>query len=48
MTGWALASGAIAGLVPHVTFLRRERMSTLKYAGSKKLSRMPARSAIVF
>ena len=39
--------GAIAGLVPHVTFLRRERMSTLKYAGSKKLSRMPARSAIV-
>ncbi len=39
--------GAIAGLVPHVTFLRRERMSTLKYAGSKKISRMPARSAIV-
>ena len=39
--------GAIAGLVPHVTFLRRERLSTLKYAGSKKISRMPARSAIV-
>jgi ATP-dependent RNA helicase SUPV3L1/SUV3 len=39
--------GAIAGLVPHVTFLKRERMSTLKYAGSKKISRMPPRSAIV-
>ena len=39
--------GAIAGLVPHVTFLRRERMSTLSYSGSKKISRMPPRSAIV-
>ncbi len=38
---------AIAGLVPHVTFLKRERMSTLHYTGSKKISRMPARSAIV-
>lgn len=38
---------AIAGLVPHVTFLKRERMSTLTYSGSKKISRMPARSAIV-
>jgi ATP-dependent RNA helicase SUPV3L1/SUV3 len=39
--------GAIAGLVPHVTFLKRDRMSTLSYSGSKKISRMPARSAIV-
>jgi len=39
--------GAIAGLVPHVTFLKRDRMSTLTYAGSKKISRMPERSAIV-
>lgn len=39
--------GAIAGLVPHVTFLKRDRMSTLSYAGSKKISRMPERSAIV-
>ncbi|HMO73070.1 MAG TPA: helicase-related protein [Paracoccaceae bacterium] len=39
--------GAIAALVPHVTFLRRERFSALSYAGSKKLSRMPARSAVV-
>ncbi len=39
--------GAIAALVPGVQFHRRERMSTLGYAGSRKLSRMPARSAIV-
>lgn len=38
---------AIAALVPHVTFIKRERFSTLKYAGSKKISRMPPRSAIV-
>ncbi|MCB2110104.1 MAG: hypothetical protein H6895_06615 [Defluviimonas sp.] len=39
--------GAIAALVPGVQFLHRERFSTLTYTGSKKLSRMPARSAIV-
>lgn len=39
--------GAIAALVPQVTFLRRDRLSTLTYTGSKKISRMPARSAIV-
>ncbi|AXC51177.1 disulfide oxidoreductase [Paracoccus suum] len=38
---------AIAALIPDVTFMRRERFSTLSWAGSKKLSRMPARSAIV-
>ena len=38
---------AIAALVPRVQFLRRERFSTLSYAGSKKISRMPDRSAIV-
>ncbi|MCC1481225.1 helicase-related protein [Roseibaca sp. Y0-43] len=38
---------AIAALVPGVQFNRRERMSKLSYTGSKKLSRMPARSAIV-
>ncbi|MBY6157083.1 helicase-related protein [Pseudooceanicola nitratireducens] len=37
----------IADLVPGVQFMRRERMSSLSYAGSKKISRMPARSAIV-
>ena len=38
---------AIAALVPGVQFARRERFSALTWAGSKKLSRMPARSAVV-
>jgi ATP-dependent RNA helicase SUPV3L1/SUV3 len=37
----------IAAEVPGAQFQRRERFSTLSYAGSKKLSRMPPRSAIV-
>lgn len=39
--------GAIAALVPGATFMKRDRFSTLTYSGSKKISRMPARSAIV-
>ncbi|MES2846946.1 MAG: helicase-related protein [Pseudomonadota bacterium] len=39
--------GAIAALVPKVQFMKRDRFSTLTYAGSKKISRMPPRSAIV-
>ncbi len=39
--------GAIAELVPKAHFMRRERFSTLTYSGSKKVSRMPARSAVV-
>lgn len=39
--------GAIAALVPGVEFLSRERMSQLSYSGSKKISKMPIRSAIV-
>ncbi|MFZ1725252.1 MAG: helicase-related protein, partial [Albidovulum sp.] len=39
--------GAIAALVPKVQFMRRDRFSTLSYAGAKKISRMPERSAIV-
>ena len=39
--------GAIAALVPETQFVRRERMSQLVYSGSKKISRMPVRSAIV-
>ncbi|MCU4653645.1 helicase-related protein [Roseibacterium sp. SDUM158016] len=38
---------AIAALVPGVQFMRRERMSELTHTGSKKVSRMPPRSAIV-
>ena len=39
--------GAIAALVPGVSFMKRERFSTLTWSGSKKISRMPERSAIV-
>ena len=39
--------GAIAALVPKTQFVRRERLSHLVYSGAKKISRMPARSAIV-
>ncbi|MFC2968134.1 helicase-related protein [Acidimangrovimonas pyrenivorans] len=38
---------AIAALVPKVQFMARERFSELTYSGSKKISRMPTRSAIV-
>ncbi|MEP1388564.1 MAG: helicase-related protein [Yoonia sp.] len=38
---------AIAAIVPHAQFMYRERMSQLTYSGSKKLSRMPGRAAIV-
>ncbi|SFJ53036.1 helicase-related protein [Jannaschia pohangensis] len=37
----------IAQLVPKVQFVRRERFSELIYSGSKKISRMPGRTAIV-
>ncbi|WP_417249897.1 helicase-related protein [Celeribacter sp.] len=39
--------GTIQHLVPKAQFMRRERFSRLTYAGSKKISRMPARAAIV-
>ncbi len=39
--------GAIAGLVGSHNYIKRDRFSTLTYAGSKKISRMPPRSAIV-
>ena len=39
--------GAIAALVPEADFVRRERYSELTYTGSKKISRMPSRAAIV-
>ncbi len=38
---------AIAALIPKCEFIHRERYSQLVHAGSKKLSRMPSRSAIV-
>ncbi len=39
--------GSIAALVPGVEFVRRERMSQLSYTGSKKISRLQPRTAIV-
>ncbi len=39
--------GAIAELVPEAGFMRRERFSTLLHTGSRKISRMKPRSAIV-
>jgi ATP-dependent RNA helicase SUPV3L1/SUV3 len=39
--------GTIAALVPKAQFARRERFSSLTYVGSKKISRMRPRSAIV-
>ncbi|WP_166416040.1 helicase-related protein [Cochlodiniinecator piscidefendens] len=38
---------AIAELVPKAQFVRRDRFSELTYAGSKKINKMPPRSAIV-
>jgi ATP-dependent RNA helicase SUPV3L1/SUV3 len=37
----------IKALIPDVEIVQRERLSTLTYAGSKKLTRLPPRSAIV-
>ena len=46
-----LGAGTMAplmrSLVPEVEIVQRERLSTLSYAGSKKLTRLPRRSAIV-
>ena len=39
--------GVISELVPEAEFLERTRMSQLTYSGSKKLAKMPPRSAIV-
>ncbi len=39
--------GPIKSLIPDVLIQSRKRMSNLTYAGSKKISRMPPRSAIV-
>ena len=37
----------ISSLVPKARFMSRERFSTLSYAGSKKISRLKARTAVV-
>ena len=37
----------IADLVPHANFITRPRLSKLSYAGQKKITRLPARTAVV-
>lgn len=39
--------GALTALLPGVNFISRPRLSKLTYAGPKKISRLPRRSAIV-
>jgi ATP-dependent RNA helicase SUPV3L1/SUV3 len=45
--GSASIGGLVKALVPDVEIIGRPRFSTLTYAGAKKLSRLPKRSAIV-
>ncbi len=45
--GSASIGGLVRALVPDAEIIRRPRFSTLSYAGAKKLSRIPKRSAIV-
>ncbi len=45
--GSASIGGLVRALVPEAEIIRRPRFSTLSYAGAKKLSRIPKRSAIV-
>ncbi|MBN8843655.1 MAG: helicase [Sphingomonadales bacterium] len=45
--GSATIRGLVKGLVPEADIITRPRFSTLSYAGTSKLSRLPKRSAIV-
>ena len=45
--GASTAEPLIRRLLPEAEFVRRERFSALTYAGSKKLTRLPRRSAVV-
>jgi ATP-dependent RNA helicase SUPV3L1/SUV3 len=45
--GSATARPLLEKLIPGLNVVTRPRMSILSYAGSKKVSRLPARSAIV-
>jgi ATP-dependent RNA helicase SUPV3L1/SUV3 len=45
--GAATMAPLIRRLVPDAEFVSRERFSSLSYAGSKKLTRLPRRSAVV-
>lgn len=45
--GAASMAGMIRRLVPDAEIVERERFSTLSYAGAKKLTKLPRRSAVV-
>ena len=47
LLGAATMQGLIAQLLPGANFISRPRMSRLSYAGSKKLTRLARRSAVV-
>ncbi len=47
LLGAATMRPILEKMLPHCTFVTRPRLSTLAYAGQKKLSRLPRRTAIV-
>jgi ATP-dependent RNA helicase SUPV3L1/SUV3 len=47
LLGSASMGGLVKQLLPKIEIITRPRFSTLSYAGSRKLSRLPRRSAIV-
>lgn len=47
LLGSATARPLLEKLIPGLNVITRPRMSVLEYAGSKKVSRLPARSAVV-
>ena len=47
LLGSATMAGVVRKLIPHAEIIDRPRFSQLTYSGSKKISRQPARSAIV-
>ena len=47
MLGAATMREAISDLVPGANFISRPRLSKLSYAGQKKITRLPARSAVI-
>lgn len=47
MLGAGTMRDCIADLIPGANFISRPRLSKLSYAGEKKLTRLPARSAVV-
>ena len=47
LLGSQTMSGAISDLIPGANFISRPRLSKLSYAGEKKITRLPQRSAVI-